>query len=67
MKKAKLRLTAYGLIEDAVEKGIGFALNRLEDTWDQTIPDPVRDEAKPKMLHEIMNYLSEVIDWEKSG
>lgn len=66
-KKVKLKLDAYGIVHDALETGLRFALNRLEDVTNQTIPPEQRQAAMDPMLNEIMLALSGVVQWEKSG
>jgi hypothetical protein len=65
-KKIKVKLQAYGLIEDAVYSGLGFALNRLDDAGVE-ITEAQRDAASGPMLNEVMIALSEVIDVDRSG
>ncbi len=66
-KKAIIRLNAYSLISDAVESGLGFALNRLDDVLDNCLTEEQRESATGPMLNEIMIALENVIDWEKSA
>ena len=66
-KKVQARLHSYDLIQDAVETGLRFALNRLEDTTDRCLTDRERELALPRMLDEVMNFLAEVVDFDKSG
>ena len=60
----KLKHDAYGIISDALEHGLQFAMNRLEDHGVE-IPENIRAEALPSMLNELMIAL-DVIDWDKS-
>ena len=65
-KKAILKFNAYSIVKDAIETGLGFAMNQLEDVMGKPIPYEIREAAMPSMLNEVMCYLAEVIDWEKS-
>ena len=67
-KKVVLKIklpSVYGIVSDALEHGLQFAMNRLEDHWGLSIPDEVRTEALPHMLNELMIAL-DMVDWEKS-
>jgi len=59
-------MRTYTIIEDAVYRGLGFALNRLEDAG-ADITDKQRKAAWDHMLNEVMIALSEVIDFDRSG
>jgi hypothetical protein len=54
----------YWVISAALESGLQFAMNRLEDHGVE-IPENIRAEALPFMLNELLLAL-DVIDWDKS-
>jgi hypothetical protein len=60
-KKIKPKLRSYLIMSEAIEKGLHFALNRLEDTGAK-ITQKQRDAAIPNMLNEILVSLSNVVD-----
>jgi hypothetical protein len=60
MPKIKPKFKTYSLIEDAVERGLSFALNRLEDAGVYTT-DEQRESVFPAMRNEIMVALAEII------
>jgi hypothetical protein len=60
----KLKHDAYSIISDALEHGLQFAINRLEDHG-AFITEEVRASALPFMLNELLLAL-DVIDWDKS-
>ena len=62
-EKAKLKLNTYKIVQNAVETGMKFALNRLEDTTYEPITEFHKTSALPGMVDEIMLALDEVVDW----
>ncbi len=70
-KKVMLKLHTYDIVRDAVEQGLGFAINRLEDCgWHSDAPDTGayerrRVEALERMTIEVMSSLSDVVAWEE--
>lgn len=65
MTKHKLvrpKLNTYRIISDAVEHGLGFALNRLEDHGVE-ISEEQRLAATEPMMNELMLAICDVIDF----
>ena len=66
-KKIVLKInhpTAYSVVSDALESGLQFAMNRLEDHGVR-ISDSQREASLPNMLNELMIAL-DMVDWDKS-
>lgn len=70
-KQIQLRLRSYCIVRDALENGLGFALNRLQEAaGDRDLgldDDELRARALDLMLNELMISLEGQIDWDKSG
>ena len=49
-EKAKLKLNIYKIVQNAVETGMKFALNRLEDTTYEPITEFHKTSALPRMV-----------------
>lgn len=60
--KVKPKLSSYHIISDAVQSGLRFALNRLEDHGVE-ISDAQRLASIDPMMNELMIALDSVIDW----
>jgi hypothetical protein len=72
-RQIQLRLRAYSIVRDALESGLGFALNRLQDAAgerDLQLDDELREramDAMDAMINELAVALDARINWEKSG
>lgn len=66
-KKVSLKMNAYSQVQDKLEEGLRFAINRLEDITPFSLSDNERVAVIEPMLNELMLSLSEVVNWEKSG
>lgn len=67
MKKPKLRMNAWSIVSEAVEVGISWGLYRAHEHSTQELNDDERERLTEHLEREIMNALSEVVDWERSG
>jgi len=69
-KQVQLRLRSYCIVRDALETGLGFALNRLQDAAgdrDLKLDDELRARAMDPMLNELTIALEDKVDCDKSG
>lgn len=57
--KRAVRLKAYSIIDDAVERGIGFGWHRAH----KYVDNPTEETIKEKMRDEVMLALTEVLDF----
>lgn len=57
---AKLKLKTYSIIEDAVERGVSYGLNRAHKHTDTPIQETLAQEIERAVMFEI----EEVIDFE---
>mgnify|MGYP001616642053 FL=1 len=61
--RTRLRLNAYALVSDAVERGIELGWNRAYKHTD----DPQKDVFVEAMTRSVMELIDEVVGWERSG
>ena len=62
-KKIKPKFKAYSIVHDAVEHGLQYALNRLEDGGVE-ITDDQRAACIDPMMNELMIALCEIINFD---
>lgn len=61
-RKVIPKLNVYRIISDAIENGLGFAMNRLQDHGVE-ISDEQREASLDQMLNEILIALEEVVEF----
>ena len=62
-KKAKLRLKAYSIVSEAVENGVRLGLSRSRKHTDT----PSQEHVEESVARSVIELMSEVVDWERSG
>lgn len=55
-----MKLKAYRIVSDAVERAVSYGYNRAHKHTD----DPGDETIKDAIYNEVMNELSDIIDWE---
>ena len=61
--RTALRLNAYTLVSEAVERGVELGWNRAFKHTD----DPQKDTFVEAVRRSVMELINEVVNWERSG
>ena len=66
-KKVQLRMRAYGIVEGAIEPAIRYGIHRAYKHSEKSLTDQEIESLVSEIENAIMNELSELIDWDRSG